>query len=194
MSFAKRRSVAELSPGAGLEQRGASRERGWARHPCGEPQVEKPAPRAEDSRGHRQGGQNRDQARPSGAKGTKDWSKVSGRVSLTWWPGTESNRRHADFQEGYPSQTKRSQTAPTGVNEALTGLPRDASKRFGAGWSRLVRGKSEASRGSPGPSKKGMASFGSDRELPLKATEAIGEAQLSEACSVSVAEVAQEFG
>jgi len=38
-----------------------------------------------------------------------------------------------------------------------------------------------------------MASFGSDRELPLKATEAIGEAQLSEACSVSVAEFAQEF-
>jgi hypothetical protein len=27
-------------------------------------------------------------------------SKVGGWVSLTWWPGTESNRRHADFQEG----------------------------------------------------------------------------------------------
>jgi hypothetical protein len=94
--------------------------------------------------------------------------------------GTESNRRHADFQEGQHPQTKRSQTASISLNVALTGLPRGTSERlgpFGAGWSEASLRQVGAPPGPPekehGPACCSEESFLSGRRRRF------GDAQVS---------------
>jgi hypothetical protein len=110
----------------------------------------------------------------SSAASNRDSGRVSGAVrggvaNLVAWDGVEPPTRGFSERLAPPDQTE-----PNGTNRPECGTygpPAGRLGTVGAVWRRLVRGKSEASRGSPGPSKKRQGSFGLDRELPLQVVE-----------------------
>jgi hypothetical protein len=171
MSFAKRRSVAGLSPGAGLEGEGC------------QPRTRLGSPSPWRTTGRRAGTPRGRQSRPpprwtrSGPSEAKRSQRNEGleqgqrsRVAnLVAWDGIEPPTRGFSERLAPPDQTE-----PNGTNRPECGTygpPAGRLGTVGAVWRRLVRGKSEASRGSPGPSKKRQGSFGLDRELPLQVVE-----------------------
>ena len=68
-----------------------------------------------------------------------------GKAPASWWPGTELNRRHADFQRDENPLTNDNQREPTSSNQQVPGHPRHAqaplgglgSRWLGASWGQV---------------------------------------------------------
>jgi hypothetical protein len=104
-----------------------------------------------------------------------------GEAPVSWWPGTESNRRRADSQSDPTSTTNDGQTRPSQPDQHVPGYPvcpEDPLAAFGLCWSGASQGQVE-SAGSQGGLGAGLNRNGEQPVIRASTTAASSHSRRS---------------